>query len=448
MSVHTLTLRRFYQQKYFEFGIYTNLLMISCIFLLDNLMGIRGALTYAFAGFVILLISLVLRGLTGRRATTRAPIFIGISILLNELVLISVPVINTFNDPIADAPTAELIAIFSAFLTVPIVSRVLGLFILTKVLLFASCVYGNFALAHTIGTFTGQNTDYIALTFILVLLNLIIGYWAHRNHTSQVSQSLSVARLEASARAQNLRLRSLIDEVESQKDEIERNYALSKTLFNFLGHDLRQPINALSFMLFDLEDKEKDRWKKQKLLAARDSVNSANRMIERVMHLSVERSADSPPTQEKVKLSDVFHQLQQEYGDAFRRSNGELETTITHIVLITDRELLLRALRNLLSNASKYAGGVRTSLQVTEQKSSYEIHVADEGPGLSKQDVKTILNPYIRARSSDGVSGFGLGLAITETIAKTLGGSLRVESTLGSGATFTLAIPKANQRAN
>jgi signal transduction histidine kinase len=113
-------------------------------------------------------------------------------------------------------------------------------------------------------------------------------------------------------------------------------------------------------------------------------------------------------------------------------------------VVRADREALGRALWNLLDNAVKYsphAPHVRLTARAAGQ--SVEVVVKDEGLGISREEQAHIFQKFARgsAAMATGVKGTGLGLSMVRHIVEAHGGTVRVESRLGEGSTFTITLP-------
>jgi signal transduction histidine kinase len=109
-----------------------------------------------------------------------------------------------------------------------------------------------------------------------------------------------------------------------------------------------------------------------------------------------------------------------------------------------DRERLRQVLLNLLGNALKYAvGGDEVEVRAAASNGRVEIAVTDHGPGIAPADQRLIFEKFGRATPSGSTPGAGLGLFIARSIVEAHDGSLKVESTLGEGATFTVALPVA-----
>jgi signal transduction histidine kinase len=101
---------------------------------------------------------------------------------------------------------------------------------------------------------------------------------------------------------------------------------------------------------------------------------------------------------------------------------------------------------NLLTNAVKFTepGGTIELSSVIAGK-CVEIRVADTGPGIAREKLSRIFDPFVQAerRLNQPVQGVGLGLAISQDLARAMGGQVTVESVLGEGSTFTLSLPRA-----
>ncbi|AHG88871.1 ATP-binding region ATPase domain protein [Gemmatirosa kalamazoonensis] len=102
---------------------------------------------------------------------------------------------------------------------------------------------------------------------------------------------------------------------------------------------------------------------------------------------------------------------------------------------------------NLLTNAVKFtpAGG-RVAIEAERDGAGRVlVRVTDTGIGIGASERERIFEPFVQAESGERrqVEGTGLGLAISRSWARGMGGDLTVQSALGGGSTFTLALPNA-----
>ncbi len=107
-----------------------------------------------------------------------------------------------------------------------------------------------------------------------------------------------------------------------------------------------------------------------------------------------------------------------------------------------DRLRLEQVMTNLLSNAIKYGAGTPIHIRVEGGASHVRLAVREEGIGIAPEARERIFGKFERAVSERNYGGLGLGLYITRQIVEALGGTIRVESAPGEGATFTVELPR------
>jgi signal transduction histidine kinase len=110
-----------------------------------------------------------------------------------------------------------------------------------------------------------------------------------------------------------------------------------------------------------------------------------------------------------------------------------------------DRDRLTQALVNLLSNAIKFAPrGSAVTVSARDAGAAVEMSVTDRGPGIAPSDFGRLFKKFQQLDGSGTrrVGGTGLGLSITKAIVEEHGGTIKVDSIVGQGATFTFTIPR------
>jgi signal transduction histidine kinase len=112
-----------------------------------------------------------------------------------------------------------------------------------------------------------------------------------------------------------------------------------------------------------------------------------------------------------------------------------------------DPDRVRQILINLVMNAVKYtAAGGKLSISYTLTRYDVIVQVADSGSGIPADMLEAIFEPFVQLESglSDRRGGVGLGLAISRDMARAMNGDLTVDSTLGIGSRFTLALPRTS----
>ena len=112
--------------------------------------------------------------------------------------------------------------------------------------------------------------------------------------------------------------------------------------------------------------------------------------------------------------------------------------------IMTERTPLQQVFMNLISNAIKYNRQPDATIDVTvkDAGSMYAFSIRDNGPGIEEQYHERIFGIFQTLESRDRVEGTGIGLSVVKKTVELNGGSIRVDSALGEGATFTFEWPK------
>jgi PAS domain S-box-containing protein len=111
-------------------------------------------------------------------------------------------------------------------------------------------------------------------------------------------------------------------------------------------------------------------------------------------------------------------------------------------VVVADARAVQQILLNLGTNALKYGRGP-IRIAITRNDDRVRISVSDSGDGIAPDGLERIFEPFVRVPRADGDlgQGIGLGLAISRDLARAMGGDITVESTIGTGSTFTVELP-------
>jgi signal transduction histidine kinase len=140
----------------------------------------------------------------------------------------------------------------------------------------------------------------------------------------------------------------------------------------------------------------------------------------------------------KVDLNETVEFIVDDYALLAVKSskNLEYEATSAGSYIHGDRRALESVIGNLLNNAlrAEPIGGT-----VVVRVGGTEVEVIDHGEGISEEDKSWVFEPFWRKSES----GAGLGLAIAKELVEAMGGGIRVEDTLGGGATFKVSLPAA-----
>jgi signal transduction histidine kinase len=197
-----------------------------------------------------------------------------------------------------------------------------------------------------------------------------------------------------------------------------------------IGHDLRTPITRLRLRAEFVED-EKTR---REILKDLDRMN---RMVDSALSYirdGLEREAVVP-----VDLPSLLRTVVDNFADVGEDVSYEGPE---HLIISARPDSLVRAVENLVENALKFGSHAVVRAGLTANYRAV-IEVEDDGPGIPAAQREAVLEPFVRGDAARGnpSSGFGLGLSITESIAKSHGGLLVLGSGGKGGLLATISLP-------
>lgn len=243
------------------------------------------------------------------------------------------------------------------------------------------------------------------------------------------------------------------DEIIRAKREAEEANRAKSAFLSMMSHDLRTPLNAISGYadlirmgirgpVTEAQTQDLDRIKEasrflQSLLA--DVLNFARLEAGQLDMRTELIVVDAALRQAEVLVEPQLSAAKLTYS----RTSCAADTVVKG-----DGERLQQILLNLLTNAVKFTpegGAVIVSCEAAADR--VVIRVADTGPGIPQDKLEQIFQPFVQVSGgpeSGRKPGVGLGLAISRELARAMGGDLTVESTLGAGSIFILALPRAS----
>ena len=205
------------------------------------------------------------------------------------------------------------------------------------------------------------------------------------------------------------------------------------------GHDLRQPLQAISLFVTTLVHRVDDPESKSLLAKITQSAASMRRMINGLLDVAKLDAGLVSADQMDQPLADLFAGLQEEFERQAESKGLVLVVEPTDAVVHTDPLLLESILRNLLANAINYTNHGHVSMSARLSGRRTVITVRDTGPGISSDEIDLIFRDFYRVGGAGG-GGLGLGLGIVQRMAKLIYAQVAVESTLGLGTRFTVAV--------
>ena len=233
--------------------------------------------------------------------------------------------------------------------------------------------------------------------------------------------------------------------------EYEKIKKLSEVKSDFIStvsHELRTPLAAIKESLALLLDKIPGGINKKQ----EDVLNLAKRNIDRLNRLVTNLLDSSKMEAGKVEMRRDFINITQVLKDIVKSFKAQAaKKSLTFMIhsrakirgIWADSDKIHQVLNNLITNAIKYTNdGGRIDIILRKKYRHVEIIVKDTGAGIRKEDIGKVFDKYSQISfEGEGATGTGLGLAITKDIVSLHKGNISVESEIGKGSTFTVALP-------
>jgi signal transduction histidine kinase len=212
-----------------------------------------------------------------------------------------------------------------------------------------------------------------------------------------------------------------------------------------VSHDLRNPLNAvkLGASLLEMSPALSDDDREQ-LEIIKVSGNRMAHLIADLLDVTrLEGGKRLPIEPERMDVESLFREAYELFRAQANASQVELEYEINPATpaIHADRHRVMQVLSNLIGNSLKFtpASG-RISFVANPRGENVLFSVADTGPGIPRENLGDIFNPYWQAKRAERM-GAGLGLPIAKGIVEAHGGAIWVESEQGRGTTFYFTLP-------
>ena len=231
---------------------------------------------------------------------------------------------------------------------------------------------------------------------------------------------------------------------------LQRELALHRQQSNFLSavtHELRSPLASARLYIDSLLAGRAEGDKRERYLRnARQDLDRLNGIVDQVLESARAVNTGVAVAPERVELQSFVPRALEELGREAPLAGLKIESDAREPLTVqADPTALHTILRNLLSNAAKYAGAnARVEVRTSRNKDEGHLLVRDFGPGLQGADARRIFEPFVRGgdelvRTQQGV---GLGLFMVAELARAQGGRARALTELdGGGFGVEIALP-------
>ncbi|MGY6560878.1 MAG: ATP-binding protein [Luteibaculaceae bacterium] len=239
---------------------------------------------------------------------------------------------------------------------------------------------------------------------------------------------------------------ALVKTINQMLNRLEESFEAQKNLVANLSHEVRTPLAAI---LTELElANKKDKKKTEYLEAISNALADAkrlNRITTSILNLAKANYDTSTIHFKKLRVDELLMEtrtilLKQNKDYHISLDFSNTDSLETNLEIQGNEYLLSVAFLNLMENACKFSENHTCKVLISPAEKSLKIDFADNGIGISTEEIEKIFSPFYRGKNKSEIKGTGLGLHLTKKIIDLHKGEVSVKSSLNKGSRFSIKL--------
>lgn len=282
------------------------------------------------------------------------------------------------------------------------------------------------------------------IIFSLILILLLSLFAIYINYKNNLLKKESNRLLTE----KNLKLEEANKRLQESEQHLKELNATKDKFFSIIGHDLRNPLNAL-LGFSELISAHSEDYNLEEIQSYNKIINESakniHHLVENLLEWSRSQSGNIEFNPEELNLKQLISEIVQIHNIYAGKKDISIRMDAPEeIIAFADRNLLATIIRNLLANAIKFtpAGG-KINISTCRESNSVRISVTDNGIGMSQEQVSQLfqLEHSALITGTSPEKGTGLGLILCKEFIDMHHGDILVESEPGKGTSFIFTLP-------
>ena len=234
----------------------------------------------------------------------------------------------------------------------------------------------------------------------------------------------------------------IMENINTLAAELGKSEVLKTNFISNVSHELKTPLTVIQNYASLLKKDDLDNETRAKYAQTlQQAALKLSNLITNILKLNKLEHQEIQPDFQQFNLTEALAQTVITYEDLAENKGLILECDFDEITIYSAPSLLEIVWNNLLSNAIKFTerGGV-VSIKAKQYANKAVVEFSDSGCGISAETGAHIFEKFYQGDTSHSVEGNGLGLPLVKKVIDILGGEISVQSELGKGSTFTVAL--------
>lgn len=304
---------------------------------------------------------------------------------------------------------------------------------------------------------TDLRTLLITLFVVMVVLVAAVG-WAYAGRALRPIQKVmkeveEISPLDLSKRVPDTgqpdEIGKLVAIFNRMLSRVENAFSLQKTFVANVSHELKNPLTKITSQLEVTLLKERESSEYRATIdSVLEDIRELNLMSNSLLELAQLSRGESSFSMTRVRLDEILWEVRErleagETGYQVIIELRDLPEDEERLYVNGNPHLLKTALRNVIENACKFSPEKKAQVVLTCSEERLVVAVIDRGPGIGKEDLQRIFEPFYRADATSRTKGYGIGLSLTQRIITLHKGTIEVDSKEGSGTMVRVTFPIA-----
>lgn len=308
---------------------------------------------------------------------------------------------------------------------------------------------GHRRLAHLVGILFSS-------LFIGILLTALVAYLFSRQLLKPITQiirevnEISSKNLQHRIRAGSGHdeLNQLANTFNELLERLQKSFNIQRRFISNASHELSTPLTSISSQLQVTLNKERTTTEyKEVLLSVNEDVRQIKQLTKSLLEIARADTEGSIELSEMridevlLKIISELKKLNKEYHIELNFGVIREEAMENDFVVFGNQELLHSAIKNVIENGCKYSPNKTAIVNLSYADKIIYISISNKGNTIAEGDLQKIFQPFYRGTNASEFKGFGLGLALSQSIIKLHKGSIEVKSGISNTTIFTVSLP-------
>ena len=317
-------------------------------------------------------------------------------------------------------------------------------------------VIGTVVMGHPVDIYRQalQELRNIALILMLFLIipSILLGYFLASNATNPIN---SIAKKMQIITSENLSDRiaipprssemfNLVTNFNNLLDRLNDAFNRERQFIGEVAHEIKTPLAVIKSNAEVTLSKDRENYEyKNSLTQVLTHVEKLSKRLSSLIDLAWSYAQDVKKHFKRIDISNILKEVCENTQYLAESKKISVECDIENGLFVLGMEdKLFQVFHNIVDNAIKYTEeNGKINLSIKKQNQNAVLKISDTGIGIEKNDLQVIFDRFYRLENQKSINGYGLGLAISNSIVKAHGGEILVDSIKSKGTTFTIIIP-------